>query len=144
MKAIDYFRYSTPVWLTSLVVSPAILMVGLGEWDLLQNPLSGLGFMLLAVLYGGLLSFLNWLLLTLGVALTDRLRWSEPARRLVLQLWATALTFGLFYFVFDGRWGNTDCSDNFIPLTYFATISFGIWVYDLEPGEPEEEIGGDE
>lgn len=141
MKAYHYFRYSTQVWITSLVVSPGLLMVFFlleDHFHLSRDMWGGAGFMVAAILYGGFFSVPNWLLLTGGVAFIDRLRWSVTAKRLLIQLWAAVLTFGLFGLLF-ARDNWLDGEGLLLPLTYLLTISFGVWNYSFQP-HPEEFI----
>lgn len=129
---MNYFQYSTKVWLTSLVLSPTLYILMAEGHSVFHEPSGGLGFVLLAIIFGAMFSFPNWLLLTAGTWLVNRLYWSEQARRLLLQLWATVLTFGLFAGI-SGPEGISyeEMLNDPLPLFYWLTITFGVWVYDF-------------
>jgi hypothetical protein len=127
MKVTSSFSFSTKVWLTSLVVSPTLFILVEEGTGIFEDPAEGLGFVILAILFGGIFSIPNWFLLTLGVTLAGGLGWSEPATRLLIQLWATVLTIGLFAFM-GGDFFVTE-GIPVLPLCYWSTLSFGIWNY---------------
>lgn len=132
IRSMNYFQYSTKVWLTSLVLSPTLFMLMEEGVSVFYEPSGGLSFVLLAIIFGAMFSFPNWLLLTAGTWLVNRLDWSEQARRLLLQLWATVLTFGLFAGI-SGPEGvfYAEMLNDPLPLFYWLTITFGVWVYDF-------------
>ncbi len=136
MKAVyRYFRYSTQVWLTSLFVSPALLSFVLGLTAFPAGIDEVLSFTFVILFFSSIYSVPNWLLLTVGVALIDRLPWSVTAKRLLIQLWAAFLTIGLFALMGNGNWKGDDL---FFPLVYLLTISFGVWNYSFR--EPEKDL----
>lgn len=129
MKFTDSFLFSTKVWWTSLFVSPTLFILMEEGLAIFKDPGQGLAFVVLAVFFGGVFSIPNWLLLTVGVALFRRLQWSEAATRLLIQLWATVLTAGLFTLM--GGDSGFDSAFPILPLCYWSTLSFGIWNYRL-------------
>jgi len=132
---MNYFQYSIKIWLTSLFLSPVLYLLIEEGRSVFEDPDGGMGFVVLAVFFGAIFSFPNWLLLTFGTWGINRLDCSESARRLLVQLWATVLTFGLFACMS----GQEDVfSKKFLldpmPLCYWLTITFGVWNYDF-PGK---------
>lgn len=134
MKVYRYFRYSTQVWLTSLFVSPALLSVVIGLTAFPAGIEERLAFTFVVLIFSSIYSVPNWLLLTGGVALIDRLPWSVTAKRLLIQLWAAFLTIGLFALMGSGKWEGDDV---FFPLIYLLTISFGVWNYSFSEAEKD-------
>ena len=135
MKVYRYFRYSTQVWLTSLFVSPALLAFVMTMTDPHAGFKERLAFTFIVLIYSSIVSIPNWLFLTGGVALIDRLPWSVTAKRLLVQLWAGFLTIGLFLVLFPfERWKGEEMV---LPFIYLLTISFGVWNYSFSSDEDD-------
>jgi len=126
MKTAVHFRYATNVWLTSLFLSPVLMIIYLAGWEIFLDPQGVMGFLILALLIGVFFSIPNWLLLTVGVRLINERPWPELRKRLLIHAWATLLTVALFGLAFGAKEDSWQ-----IGLFYWGTLSFGIWNYPL-------------
>mgnify|MGYP006289639307 CR=1 FL=1 len=125
MKIAVHFRYATAVWLTSLFLSPVLMIIYLAGWEIFLDPQGVMGFLILALLIGAFFSIPNWLLLTAGVRLINERPWPALRKKLLIHAWATLLTVALFGLMFGAGQGWQ------IGLFYWGTLSFGIWNYPL-------------
>ena len=126
------FRYTTLVWITSVLLSP-VLIVAMTTFA--DGDFSFAGFfmiVLLIALYGGVLSIPNWLLFFVGVAFITR-QYTKPSHiRWGAQILAFLLTMGLFFILF-GLDDPTFFADDglLFPAFYLLTLSAAIWYFPL-------------
>ena len=131
MRTTPHFRYASKVWLTSLFLSPAVILILSEGGAFLRSMQEAWMITLLFILFGGLFSIPNWLLLTAGVRVINGLSLPVRSKKLIIQGLAAVLTFGLFWIFFEG--GNLENIFKFTGL-YLVTLTFGIWLYPLEGG----------
>lgn len=127
----EVLRYTTLVWITSVLISPVILMIitAISEGRSLDGFLA---FIFLFVLYGGALSIPNWLLFFGGVAFLTRQFSYRRHIRWGAQAWAVFLTFGLFLVIFGWDDPSFIAGDGLLfPGVYLLVLSVGIWYYPL-------------
>lgn len=129
----EYIKYSTKIWLTSVIVSPFLLIS--------FHYLSGEGaevygfflFVGLAIIYGAILSLLHYGLLIIGTKYILKTKKSKFLKRAITQLLILILVFGavaIFSIVGDpSDW--LEVLFNFV-IFYLITLTFGVWYYDFE------------
>jgi hypothetical protein len=128
----EALRYTTLVWITSVLLSPVLIVA---MTTLADGDFSFAGFfmvVLLIALYGGVLSIPNWLLFFGGVAFLTR-QYTKPSHiRWGAQVLAFLLTMGLFFILF-GLDDPTFFADDglLFPASYLLTLSAGIWYFPL-------------
>ena len=138
------FRYSTKIWLLSVIASPFVywLMQHFFSTSAGMPLAETLTFLFLALVYGMVLSLLNYLLLI--VISQDIFRKTHNAlkRRILMQLVVTALWYCLFAIItetFDPRrfMGG-------VATAYLITLSAGVWLFRAGDKVGEHEIIFDE
>ncbi len=124
-------RYATLVWITSVLLSPVLLMFITTISD--GRSFDGFfAFTFLFVVYGGALSIPNWLLFFVGVAFLARQFSQTRHIRWGAQAWAAFLTLGLFLIIFGLNAPTFLTKDGWVlPGTYLLTLSIGIWYYPI-------------
>jgi hypothetical protein len=126
--------FSLKVWLTSVIVSPALYLF----YDAFRvhsktNFEGGLGFLLLSILYGIIISLPSWIILWFSTFSLFQLNYSTLVNKIWLSIIGTGLTILPFLLLF----GSDD------PITYVTTVPWalsynivivaGIWFYKLKP-----------
>lgn len=125
-------RYATLVWITSVLLSPVILLLIMSIIDG-RNPFNGFfNIIFLVGMYGGVLSIPNWLLFFGGVLFLTRQFKQTKHIRWGAQAWAIFLTVGLFFILFGFNNSSFFKSDDWVfPGVYILSLSLGIWYYPL-------------
>ena len=129
------FKYSLKVWLTSVIISPALIMTG----DKLLHPNDDIGFngffgfIGYAIIYGLVLTIPCSVILFLFVGSLVNRKITEFYKRLMISILASILTILPFYILFHR-------DDNFLDwdlivwvFSYLALIIAAVWLYRLEP-----------
>lgn len=128
----NYFQYSTKIWLTSVIVSPFLWISWTYLFETTGDLKSFFGFIGLAVIYGAILSLVNWMLLIIGTKLILSNGLSKITKRILISILVLFLVSGLFTLIFAGddpiTWSETLFK---IPLFYISTLLFGVWYFDF-------------
>jgi len=139
MKTIsNHFKYASNVWLTSAILTPCFfgLLMVFDEGISTDIPLTILFF----TFFGMLLSIPNYYLLFFFVWRINQTNLEIFKKRIAINLLAIFLTFSLFALIFQG-----DIEDAYfsyiLPSAYSATLTFGIWFFNLYRIDPEEVLG---
>ena len=124
--------YSLKVWLTSVLLGPAIYLIldgfvypgGVGL-------AGGLGFIGYSIGYGLVLSIPCWLILFLlsGSLVNRKFRY----KRTLITVVSTILSVAPFYLLFRGDDNGFDGDTLLWAFSYCAVIVAGVWLYRLEP-----------
>ena len=123
--------YSTKVWLTSVVVSPFLLVIAL----MISEGFGGaandaLGFIMMAIIMGFLFSIPCWIALMIAVRMIYNAEHDEKKFKSIVNIIAIAIALIIFGFVFGGMYQ----ADGFAwAIPYVITLTCGIWYYKLEP-----------
>ena len=127
-----HVRYAIKIWLTSVVLSPVVLVV----WDLFFTTIRGdsLVFIMYAMIYGLILSIPNGLLLTLGTKYIFKICETEPKKRIWTQLLVLVLLTFLFFLIF-GQDSSKDFTILKFLVAYMITLTFGVWYYSIDVRE---------
>jgi len=135
MKLVsNHFKYTSNVWLTSAILTPCIfgfIMTIFGEnWQEMPIVIS------LAILFGILLSIPNYLIFLFSIWKINNARLLKTEKKIIINFIGVALTFALFMLVFQQSNG-VELESLYFAFAYSATLSFGIWFFNLAPHDPE-------
>jgi len=139
MPIIKYMKhailYSIKIWLTSVVISPVVFIVG----DCLTHPnnrigLYGcLGFIGYSLAYGLVLSIPCWLILFLMAGSLVNRNLNMVYKKLLISIIGVALSILPFYLLFRNDDNGFDLYTFIWSLSYCSFIIVGVWFYELEP-----------
>ena len=130
-------KYATNVWLTSAILTPffggiffSFVSDGLGNDFLI--------IVGLAIGTGLVCSIPNYLILLYFVWVIHSKNMTIIKKKTIINIISVLLTFALFLFFFQDEM-NGDIMDLLgFPLAYSATLTFGIWFFNLNRQDSEE------
>ena len=129
-------KYATKVWLMGVIGGPTILFsyFAVDELSDLAFLLSwGIFLFLITFLYSLVLSMPSWILICLCVTWVNRLYWSVFAKKCFL--FGVATLFTILSFTFFA--GSMYKDDYLIALSYWLSITFGIFYFNFQTPEPQ-------
>ncbi len=131
MKTIsNHFKYTSNVWLTSAILTPCIfglIMTLLGEGSMIIG---------LAITFGILFSIPNYLIFLFLVWKINTTQLPKTEKKIIINIIGVVLTFALFMLIFHQPNGVSK-EGIYFSIAYSLTISFGIWIFDLNRQVPE-------
>ncbi len=128
--------YSLRVWLTTVVVTPLLVIVGISVFMRVKGdgePLADdLGFFVACVIFGLGLSLIPFLIMWYAVYRFVRKPWPNRKTKTVLLLIALLVTTPCFI-GYDLYRNNIDWYTLYLWLPYSAVTAISIWYYKLNP-----------
>ena len=135
MYTPKYLSYSTKVWLTSVLLSPLLLLLSMIPFHparLLEyffTTLFIIGFSIVC-------SVPNWLILMACTWKINAQKWTFWQKKIILSVLCMVFTILLFMLVFHDDFVRGEDIWN-LAFIYVGTLVFGIWIYDLQPSFSE-------
>jgi hypothetical protein len=128
--------YSLRVWLTTVVVTPLLVIVGISTFMRVKGdgePLADdVGFFVACVIFGLGLSLIPFLIMWYAVYRCTRKSWPNRKTKTVLLLIALLVTTPCFV-GYDLYKNNIDWYTLYLWLPYAAVTVISIWYYKLNP-----------
>ncbi|MCW3106412.1 MAG: hypothetical protein JWQ09_918 [Segetibacter sp.] len=141
MALSNSFKYATASWITSVVVSPVLLIA----YDYFTLPASSkgiytigsqAGFIFFALLFGSILSLPVWLLLFLFARMINKTTYSQTSKKLFILAFTVFITGILFYILFASVYvTNMKQAMMSFPVFYLITIALAILIFKLKRDE---------
>lgn len=145
MRTSFAIKYAIKVWLLSVLVSPAVILLFniIPDLSLASDSIYDfLNYYRFIVFYGGLFSIPSLLIFMGVVYVLTRSNKEKRKEKINIQIVAIILCIAPIYLVY--KLLGIDFGEFMLPLgsVYLATISFGIWFFDYEksPLSEEQEI----
>jgi uncharacterized protein YacL len=128
-------NYSIKIWLTSVLVSPLLDLIldSLVRPKSLVNLEGAIGFLLLSVLYGIIISSPCWLLLWLSLQCMMKLNMSTLLLKSCLCVVGLVLALLPFFLLFGHDDPITYVTTVPLAISYGLTVFAAIWLYKLKP-----------
>jgi hypothetical protein len=125
--------YSTKVWLTSVLVSPFLLIFVIAIKDGFEGAANdAFGFIMMAVIFGFLFSIPCWIALMIAVRMVYNAEYEEKKFKSIINIIAVGIALIIFGFTFGGFY-QVDGFSWAIP--YIIVLTVGIWYFQLNPKE---------
>lgn len=127
--------YSTKIWLTSVLVSPFLLVIAL----MIEEGFGGagndaLGFIMMAIMVGFVFSIPCWIALMVAVRVVYNAEHEEHKFKSIINIIAIIIALIIFGFVFGGIYQPEGFA---WAIPYIITLTFGIWYYELKPKDAQ-------
>ncbi len=135
MKIVsNHFKYASNVWLTSALLTPCFFgfIIGLLEGGVMEMPM----IIGLAILFGTLCSIPNYLIFLFLVWKINTTQLAKTEKKIILNIIGVVLTFALFIAIFH-QTNEIDFEGIYFSVAYSLTISFGVWIFNLDRQVPE-------
>ncbi len=125
--------YSTKVWLTSVVISPFLLILIITIKEGFGASLNeAFGFIIMAIMLGFIFSIPCWIALMVAVRMVYKAKFDENKFKTIINIIAVGIALIIFGFTF----GGFDQADGFSwAIPYSIILTVGIWCFKIEPKE---------
>lgn len=130
MKTVsNHFKYASNVWLTSAFLTPCFFgfIIALFDGGGMETPM----IIGLAIPFGALFSIPNYLIFLFLVWKINTTQLANIEKKIILNIIGVVLTFALFMLIFHQQNG-IDIDGIYFGLAYSLTISFGVWIFNLD------------
>jgi hypothetical protein len=125
LNRLNSTAYTLKVWLTSVVLSPAVIMLN----GMLSHSVEDINMYLVIVLIGAICSSISFLIFYVAVLLVSDHMDNLVQAKLLLLVIAILLTIIPFWVIGGYHIGLKDLK---LILPYTLTIAAGIWIYRLK------------
>jgi hypothetical protein len=126
---IKYNIYATKVWLSSVLITPFLILYSDFKISSLDNLLSYFIYSCVGIIIGFVLSIPSWILLNWAVSKVKK--YTKYNRKLLIQIIVVGLTLVLFsFFLQKASWNWRQRDFNLVGV-YIITLSFGVWYYKI-------------
>ncbi|MFK8005142.1 MAG: hypothetical protein AB8H03_02175 [Saprospiraceae bacterium] len=134
----NHFKYTSNVWLTSAILTPCIFgfIMTLFSDDAMEMPM----VIILAIPFGMLFSIPNYLIFLFLIWKINTAQLSKIEKKIIINIIGVILTFALFMLIFH-RPNRVEEEGFYLALGYSATLTFGIWYFNLDRGNTQSILG---
>ena len=135
MKIVsNHFKYASNVWLTSAFLTPCFFgfIIALFDGGVMETPM----IIGLAIFFGTICSIPNYLIFLFLVWKINTAQLANTEKKIIINFIGVILTIALFMLIFHQPNG-VDKDGVYFGLAYSLTISFGIWIFNLNQHVPE-------